>query len=360
MQKAIKVSTFKPLKKFNLRDLIYQLCWKFLHKPEVVFYAGSPIEYVMFKEIFKFLPEVKIITKNTKKNERVREYLNSIQVPCHSGWVFPQIMITAHFPKAPYQMPEIKKIAIFHGMAKVNMFDVRHGQVDLSLIMGDYTAEKFDELGRRYEIVGYPKIDGLFNGSIDVNHYRHKLGIDNHKKTILYAPSWNKGGSIEHLWNHLPEIAQEYNFLVKLHDKSVAQWRPKISKYTNIILIDDPDVVPYYLLADVMISDYSSVIFEYAVLDKPIVLFNSNVKINPNGICYKWRDIGMNVENVTELQEAIKLSLMNPKEFSDKRLFYAKQIFKYRDGLSAKRAAEKIVEFCEENGVKLELLDNKL
>ena len=86
--------------------------------------------------------------------------------------------------------------------------------------------------------------------------------------------------------------------LVKLHDNSVAEWRLRISQFKNVIIVDDPDIVPYYLLADIMISDYSSVIFEYAVLDKPIILFNSDIQNVPSGsISSQWRDIGLNVQN---------------------------------------------------------------
>ncbi len=120
-----------------------------------------------------------------------------------------------------------------------------------------------------------------------------------------------------------------------------------VNKITYVDSAGELDITPFLSLCDLMISDVYSAMMEFAALDKPLVLFNNpNWKLyqnyNPDDIEFKWRDIGMQVTNLEEMKEAVKQSLANPKEFSDKRNFYTNQLFanKY-DGKAADRIIEK-------------------
>src|SRR5690554_2008667 len=322
----------------DLSTRLYRSLWKrFYNEQEVVFYARTPVHYVMFKEIHRFLPNVQVVTTR----RAVKKYLKRLGVPFRSWYGFPRIVIAPHFLHKSFNIPEIRKITIFHGMAKDVLFNPRNKAFDLLLAMGDYAAERFDEMRlNRYRIVGYPKIDGLFNGRINKEAYKERLGLDPRKKTVLYAPTWGDKNSLPYLVEELSDLAKEYNFLLKLHDKSTAKWGKSLKKQKGVFLIDDPDIVPYYLTADVLISDYSSVIFEFSVLDRPIILFDiDNANHALRSISYQWRDIGIRVTNSRELAAALGRIFDNPEEYKEKRQEYARRLFKYRDGSAARRAA---------------------
>lgn len=327
---------------------LYRMAWKLFHRDEIIFYARKPMHYVMFKEIHRQMPEVTIVAsrKSTKK------YLKSLGIPFRSRTGYPQVVIAPHYLRTTYNIPEIKKITTFHGMAKNVMFDPKNQCFDLFLAMGDYAENRFREMGiDRFRIVGYPKIDRLLTNSIDIDRYRTQLELDPHKKTLLYAPTWGSNGSLEILTPYLNLLGEKYNILVKLHDKSRSAWDPVIASIPGVTLVDDPDIIPYYLLSDALISDYSSVIFEYAVLDRPIILFDvPGAQFNKESIGYQWRDIGERIQGFDQLQTAIEKSLQHPEALSEKRRSYTRQIFRYLDGRSAERAAEAIREFCLAQG----------
>jgi hypothetical protein len=328
-----------------------QLLWNIFKRDEIVFYAWYPIHYVMFQNIHRLLPQVKIVVP--LQNRAIRSYLKSIGVPYRVWRGYPKIVITAHrLKRSQYGQRGIKRITIFHGMAKDIMFHNYNRNFDLLLVMGDYAKERFKELGMdNVRVVGYPKIDGLFNNSIDIHDYAKRLGLDPNKKTLLYAPTWGPLSSFPLISEKMEELSNQFNIMVKLHDKSVKDWSGQLQN-GKLIPINDPNIVPYYLLSDILISDYSSVIFEYSVLDRPIILFDTDTEhYNQQSIGYQWRDIGLRVNDFGGLVEAIDRSLENPLEFHDQRQNYAKRIFKYLDGNSAQRAAKAIQEFAAAEGI---------
>ena len=119
-----------------------------------------------------------------------------------------------------------------------------------------------------------------------------------------------------------------------------------VKKDPRVIFADELDITPFLPLADVMVSDVSSAMMEFAALDKPLILFNnpnwaSYQNYNPSDIEFQWRDIGTQVRNVEEMKKAVKQCFLAPEEYAHKRKFYTDQLFanKY-DG----RAAERIIE----------------
>lgn len=95
------------------------------------------------------------------------------------------------------------------------------------------------------------------------------------KKVILYAPTFRDGQlsdpeidlNIKQMYESLHE---EYVLFLKLHP--VVQVRQK-HEYEGFIydVSSYPDINHLLLIADILISDYSSIPFEYALLDKPMI-----------------------------------------------------------------------------------------
>ncbi len=131
---------------------------------------------------------------------------------------------------------------------------------------------------------GYPRIDVL-KGNSDpkvVKDSLTSLNIDRNKKIVLYAPTWRGGmGAAENNIDSLIELVQDmadkmdlakYQLLVKVH--------PLAARYLTDVSIDGVVFVPTWLDAnqllyysDILITDYSSIFFDYLVLDRPIIFF---------------------------------------------------------------------------------------
>ena len=115
----------------------------------------------------------------------------------------------------------------------------------------------------------------------------------------------------------------------------------KLKKKEGIFFIDDPDILPYLKLADVLIGDTSSIIAEFCALDKPIVTFRINkTKRTVPRITRLLEDISIQIDNIDQLNDAIEYCLNNLGEKSDARQKANRLMFDQLDGQAGRRAAE--------------------
>lgn len=133
--------------------------------------------------------------------------------------------------------------------------------------------------------MGYPINDIFFrdNGEF-VGNLKSKLGIDEQKKVILYAPTWKddeKNESWQHYFNLeidlerlYEEFSDEYVIILKMHHlvSENLQIDEKMKGFA-IDLSDYDDIQELYVMSDILITDYSSVFFDYAHSKRPILFF---------------------------------------------------------------------------------------
>lgn len=129
---------------------------------------------------------------------------------------------------------------------------------------------------------GMPRNDRLYHSSEEERKaIRQKLGIAEHQTAILYAPTWrdsvNKGKSYDlavpmNLKKWEERLKGKYVLLFRAHDRTTkvmnVQFNDFVRDYSNYEDIND-----LYIAADILITDYSSVIFDYSILKKPIFCF---------------------------------------------------------------------------------------
>ncbi|BBH69228.1 glycosyl transferase [Actinoplanes sp. OR16] len=152
---------------------------------------------------------------------------------------------------------------------------------DFSIAANTFTTERWaSAYPCKHETIetGYPRNDRLAVATAqDTAEVRERLGIPAGATVVLYAPThreWNSESKMlldvedfaRHLGpNHVILVRAHYFYVKAAHgDTSAGQVRD-VSAY--------PVVEDLYLAADVLITDYSSLMFDYAVLDKPIVVF---------------------------------------------------------------------------------------
>lgn len=121
---------------------------------------------------------------------------------------------------------------------------------------------------------GYPRDDALVSGGTAA--IRDRLGIADDVTVVLYAPTW-RDDRPEHV-DHLDVAAftdalgPGYLTLIRGHSRTLRPGRDV--RASNVLDVTGyPDVTELFHVADVLITDYSSVMFDYSVTGKPIFFF---------------------------------------------------------------------------------------
>lgn len=134
---------------------------------------------------------------------------------------------------------------------------------------------------------GYPRNDVLLaarardeeEGRLPRPALAGELGLPDHRKVVLYAPTFRGGPGKRRRRRLLLDAARfaerfgdEYTLLVRAHYLEAASL-PVCPPGTVVDVSGHHDVSELLVLADVLVTDYSSIMFDYALLDRPIVLF---------------------------------------------------------------------------------------
>ncbi|MCK4957032.1 MAG: CDP-glycerol glycerophosphotransferase family protein [Candidatus Cloacimonetes bacterium] len=233
----------------------------------------------------------------------------------------------------------------------------------------DYIKSIGSEKKADFYLTGIPKLDPFFiDGIYNNEKLIHKIGINPHKKTVLFAPSY-KPSCISYVQSRITDLLPEYNLIVKLHPYS---WGGKYAshsqhkfyeklakKYSDVFLIEkeDYDIYPYLFLADTLISDTSSVINEFLALGKHGIIYvlpesklkhsdgMKSVSIDPKD----WLEGAFpKMYEPNDLLPAVKSALDPIPEMKTKLHEYRKYFFTGLDGNSAKRVKDEIDEIMKE------------
>ena len=155
---------------------------------------------------------------------------------------------------------------------------------DFSISQNAFTTEQWERVyPGTYESLetGYPRNDVLARATPeDVAAIRAGLGIGPGKTTVLYTPThreYHKGFVPQLNPGRLAKaLGPDHVLLMRAHyfyDSSPVGDQPAPGV---IDVADHPRIEDLYLAADVLVTDYSSVMFDYAVLDRPIVIYASD------------------------------------------------------------------------------------
>lgn len=228
-----------------------------------------------------------------------------------------------------FRLPGIK-VEIFHGIGieKNSHYQIRHF-FDVYMTSGPIVTQKFQELQNKYRYflvkeTGWAKMDYIMK--FNTSNIKERYHITQGKKIILYAPTFsNKLQSADALLPVIPDIIQENElWLVKFHEIKDTQFIHQIQgkKPDQIRIISDNDITPYLHIADLMISDTSSVIYEFMALDKPVITYKTS----------KRKDKGIDIQSPDQLRPAIDRVLNNPSEHHEQRLRHLKEVNPYLNG----------------------------
>ena len=258
---------------------------------------------------------------------------------------------------------------LYHGIGvKQCYYDAELMAMDVRFVEGEYRQR---ELMQRYpdatmKATGFAKLDPLFDAdesqpALDIA----KLGLDPSRPTILYAPTYYPS-SIECLPADLPARLAGCNLIVKPHHftftkkryrhqlERLRQW----NRYENVWLssVADVSLLPMMASADLLVSEASSALFEFAALDKPVVWCDFYYRRwnhrGPLGFrldrrldrtIEKYRDIAAHAKSPEELPEVVAAELADPGRLSAIRRTYTRELIGATDGKSARRIADFLI-----------------
>lgn len=235
-----------------------------------------------------------------------------------------------------------------------------------------YSSEKFissfglNILGKESIILeeGYPRNDFLFNYTQrNVLQIKESLNIPEDKKVILYAPTFRDnlytkgvGHTYELGVNILrlkEELSDNYVLLLRLH-YFVAN-RIDISQFEgfayNVSGYDD--INDLYVISDMLITDYSSVFFDYADLNKPILFYMYDLDEYKNDIRDFYIDLtelpGPIYEKEIELIQGVK-NVESIELKYEKKYKTFKSTFNYLDdGHATERVLKEVIQIDKTN-----------
>lgn len=206
---------------------------------------------------------------------------------------------------------------------------------------------------------GYPANDPMYapDREEQVAKIKEKLGIPKNKKVILYAPTWRDdqfyeagqyGFELDLDVNRLQEeFGDEYVLLLRLHYFIVDQL--DLSKYGDFTVDGSSydDITDLYLISDMLITDYSSVFFDYANLKRPVLYYTYDLD--------KYRDVlrgfyldmekdlpGPLLLTNDEVVDAIKNIDKIKEQYKDRYEEFYNRFCGVDDGHAAQRVVEKV------------------
>ena len=236
------------------------------------------------------------------------------------------------------------KIEVFHGLpstkAKKNgqlyHFIIR-GMFDLYCTQGSSSTIPFQKLADKYGYfnvaeTGWSKLDPLF--PIDTNK--------SSKKTIFFASTFSpRFSKAEILYPFILEMMKKYDYqwYITLHPKMkqeiVALY--KNIRLDNVVFVESVDVIDAFKKADLMLSDTSSIIYEFLTQKRPLITFQTE----------KEESSLINVTDINMLEETI-VSTLNNLDVNKKNIEeHVAQFHPYSDGKSSQRVLDVVEEMLE-------------
>jgi len=218
-----------------------------------------------------------------------------------------------------------------------------------------------------YVDVGFSKLDPIFNAAIespalDLN----ACGLDPSRPTLLYAPTFYPS-SIERMSDHWPTEFANYNLLVKPHfftytkSRYKAQ-RRKLEKWRNahnvfIAEISDYSLLPFMASADLLISDASTALFEFAALNKPVIWceflqlrwsyrgpFRYRYTRRMDQDILQYADIAVHAQCYRELLGHVQSELADPDQRQPQRQNHTRELMGVTDGRVSQRIADYLLD----------------
>lgn len=204
---------------------------------------------------------------------------------------------------------------------------------------------------------GYPRNDYLvnFNDKDYIHKLKVDLGIPRNKKIMLYAPTWRDNEfygrgrykfDIQLDLDKMKEtLGDEYIILLRMH-YLIAE-NINVEKYEGFVIdfSSYEDIRDLYLVSDILLTDYSSVFFDYAILNRPMYFFTYDLESYRDTLRGFYFDFekdapGPLLFNTSEVIDAIT---SEEDAYYMKRQSFRNTYTSLEDGLASERVIKRVL-----------------
>jgi CDP-glycerol glycerophosphotransferase len=195
---------------------------------------------------------------------------------------------------------------------------------------------------------GYPRDDILVSG--DGAAIRSRLGIPKNAKVVLYAPTWrdDRPGKVDHLEaaNFARDLGPGFVTLIRGHSRSMLPGVEVVAEGV-IDVTSYPDISELFLVADALITDYSSVMFDFSVTGKPIYFFTPDLAHYRDDLRGFYFDLladapGPVLTDAAELARRVRAS--DTAEFADRYAAWRARFNPRDDGHAGERVVQRMLD----------------
>ena len=221
----------------------------------------------------------------------------------------------------------------------------------------EYYSEAFQIQKNKIKPLGLPRADYYFEKH-NINDLKSKFykkyNINSDKKIILYAPTFREEVKYNNVFNYLDlnkfneSLGDDYILALRFHPKIKNFYSEEIHGAGEYIDCSNyPSEQELLLISDILITDYSSIMIEFAMLNKPIVFFTydfDNYLTNERGFYFDFKS---HVPGPVVVDSDQLIDVIKNHDFDESKLSkFVKTQFDEIDG----KASERVVDFllkCE-------------
>jgi len=387
MEKGSKVKRTPAQVRKEKQD--YKKFFKVVNK-HLVFYSESNGFYKYYKAMIEYLLEntnitIHYITSDyndkifelEKENPQIKAYyigerkLITMMMKMDADVVVMTMPDLENYHiKRSYLRKDIEYIYIPHAMDSLNM-TMRYKSMDAYdtvYLTGKHQREEMEAINKLHKLPNRKLFDwgySLLDEMIDDYKKNHKTSKE---KTVLIAPSWQKDNIIDlcldDILNKLK--GHDYKVIVRPHPQHVRHMKEKFEilkdQYKNEKTIEiqtDFSSNNTVFDADLMITDWSGICYEYAfTTKKPVLFINSPMKImNPNYEEAKVEPINiwcrnkigreLDLNKINTIDKEVESMLKSSKEY-EKKITEITNDYVYNLGHSGEVGAEYIIKCIQD------------
>jgi len=196
---------------------------------------------------------------------------------------------------------------------------------------------------------GYPRNDVLINGRDKRDLVRKSLGILNENQlVVLYAPTWRDSKrTATGNWKPInflnDSLGPNVTVLFRGHTNTHSAHSEAVVK-DAIDATDYKNVAELYLAADVLVTDYSSSMFDFSVTGKPMIFLAPDFDdyVSKRGFYFDFEQLapGPILRDSSFLRKALESIDSQRAEYAQRYLAWQMKFNKLEDGLASKRVVD--------------------
>ena len=298
-----------------LSDYIYehqsdsQIVWAF--KSDFAKMVDCPhkvVKLYSFKYYYHFLTS-KYILSNARLNQRMMHK--------RKGQIYLQTWHGTALKRLGYDIKKKRNLFQRIVIPDVFEFDVRNTDIMISgsRFMTNVFRDSFQYNGKIIE-TGTPRNDIFFGNHPEIRERICQMyGIDPQKQIILYAPTFRSNGSFEfydldaeslqEAWRN--KTGKECVFMVRLHPNLMHRSQEMTALFPHAVNVSSyPDMQELLYATDLLVTDYSSSMFDYMYTYRPVLLYMRDYETYDRGYYFELEELPfMIVKSNDQIQRVI-------------------------------------------------------